>query len=952
MATVDGIRIYPPLVKTAQPAFDISGQTTAATWPVRVYFSIGSFNSGTGSIQRVHVTVAKQTTNKTALASTRESSGGTVLPYYPYGIKVCTMQEDKTVTNDYKYYIEIDKGDLIGRLWEDSLNYKVQLRFDTTLPGPDGYNAAYFAENLSDFSEWSSVTLLRGIYAPTLEFNPDIPEDDASNEIPTRNVGDTLVATYLPGYSSSPRYVESLKSYRVQVLDYSTKKLLVYAGVAADTGVVNVPSYDYTQGYCINYTFPLVLQSQQSYTIRIWFETKNGYQRLEDHSFVNTTSSSENFNNDDPTGSCEMVYNDGYMKIHFGTGKTLTTNVTMRRTSSKSNFVVWEDVGNITVERTVVNWDYNDFTVESGVIYQYGFQKRDIYGRRGTLWKIPTQVLCEFEDSFLTEQALVEVYEDGQMISRKGKQLKIKYDPVVSSFKYQVAESKTDTIGSQYPYVRRNATNYYRVFPISGLITRYMDDSPKYLFEMKEDLFGGTDSYLASQARRENSLNTTYDRDPSVMKEVDGQRWESGELVSETDPLCYNYDEKYDYYHERIFREAVQDFLYNTHAKIYRSETEGNILVKLMDVSFTPVQELNKMLYRFTATAYEIDAPTLVNFEKYGIQSIGSYQTDIAFNQTKLAQISSHDRPVIKAYTNIKTIIDNYQGVGKSKGGAIITGSNLNYLRLQMEDDPRLINISDPKNPYPTDTPPSGMEITDKNTMIGWVIRIDDVPIVIAYPNRIYEAKGESVMFSQEIVPLQDTTMTIDYIVSLAQVIDTSNTKATVEPAESMGQLFRTFEPQEDILNHIYKHWRRSYNNIRKSCKGVHTMDVEAYPGGLLYITTVAAEEGQKRQRLVINHTGNLYIDPGNSVVINGAYFRGRTFHKDELNFTDVKRAYPVERDCINDNGTIKIYYRGAWHKVYQIVDEVWYDIEIEIDAIINYTCATETGTVAQRGEQ
>jgi len=55
------------------------------------------------------------------------------------------------------------------------VNYKVQLRFDTVTPAPAQYNAAYFSNNLSEFSEWSTVTLLRGIYAPTLEFNPEIP---------------------------------------------------------------------------------------------------------------------------------------------------------------------------------------------------------------------------------------------------------------------------------------------------------------------------------------------------------------------------------------------------------------------------------------------------------------------------------------------------------------------------------------------------------------------------------------------------------------------------------------------------------------------------------------------------------------------------------------------------------------------------------------------------------
>ena len=51
------------------------------------------------------------------------------------------------------------------------------------------------------------------------------------------------------------------------------------------------------------------------------------------------------------------------------------------------------------------------------------------------------------------------------------KQLKIKYDPKVSSFKDTILESKTDTIGGQYPFFFRNGWVRYKEIPISGLIS-------------------------------------------------------------------------------------------------------------------------------------------------------------------------------------------------------------------------------------------------------------------------------------------------------------------------------------------------------------------------------------------------------------------------------------------------------------------------------------------------
>jgi len=70
----------------------------------------------------------------------------------------------------------------------------------------------------------------------------------------------------------------------------------------------------------------------------------------------------------------------------------------------------------------------------------------------------------------------------------KVKQLKLKYDFQISSYKTNISENKTDTIGSQYPFIRRNGNMYYRSFPIAGTITAYMDNIE--LFVNKSVLYG------------------------------------------------------------------------------------------------------------------------------------------------------------------------------------------------------------------------------------------------------------------------------------------------------------------------------------------------------------------------------------------------------------------------------------------------------------------------------
>ena len=63
----------------------------------------------------------------------------------------------------------------------------------------------------------------------------------------------------------------------------------------------------------------------------------------------------------------------------------------------------------------------------------------------------------------------------------------------------------------------------------------------------------------------------------------------------------------------------MQDFLYADDVKLFRSSTEGNHLIRLTDVSFTPKPELGRMIWSFAATATEIADDTIDNYELYNI---------------------------------------------------------------------------------------------------------------------------------------------------------------------------------------------------------------------------------------------------------------------------------------------------------------------------------------------
>jgi hypothetical protein len=76
---------------------------------------------------------------------------------------------------------------------------------------------------------------------------------------------------------------------------------------------------------------------------------------------------------------------------------------------------------------------------------------------------------------------------------------------------------------------------------------------------------------------------------------------------------------QYDYVYEREFRNLVSDFLYDGKPKLFKSPTEGNILIRITDVSMSPQQGLNRIIYSFSAQAYEIADNTIDNYKKYNL---------------------------------------------------------------------------------------------------------------------------------------------------------------------------------------------------------------------------------------------------------------------------------------------------------------------------------------------
>ena len=533
------INLYPPIVDTYVPAFLVDSGTDKDI--CRIYFTLSKFNT-ISDIANVQITVRNQYTNLSVLDKSK----------YPSEIMLTSIQEDTSKTSDDRYYIELNKTDIQGGKFEINQYYKVQMRFthvdaaEVSLTTPQAIDG-WLAANINLFSEWSTVCLIRGISTPQLAVSGFTIEN---GEISWANYNPIIYGTLS---FKNAEETEKLKSYQIKLYDKNNNLL-------TDSGIQYTNTNNFSYG--LNYNFV----AGTAYKFTIECTTMNLYSAIATYEFKTAIEESEildfTFIADADEDNGRIVLTIKKSNITDG----FTGELVLRRTSNKTNFTIWEDLKTYKYTgATAIKETFNDMTIESGVWYKYYLQKRS-NGVAASTKYIRTPIMVIFDDMFLTT---------------KDRQLKIKFNPTVSSFKRTIQESRTDTIGSQFPFVRINGNANYAQFPIGGLISFQIDESN--LFTSIEELFG-----------KHLYLYTDYN---------------NNHKITEANNIVY----------EKLFKDKVIEFLYSEQPKLFRSATEGNFIVKIMDVSFSPNATLGRRIVSFTATAYEVAECNIDNFKKYDI---------------------------------------------------------------------------------------------------------------------------------------------------------------------------------------------------------------------------------------------------------------------------------------------------------------------------------------------
>ena len=552
--------LYPPIVDSYTPAF-ITGIGAKCT----VNFSLSKFSSSASDIKSIHLSVVKQDTGMSVIDPKITEDDKAAERFRQTGILIIN------VNGLTKNSVDILNSDIQGG-WTAGWVYKIQIRFSTEAYDPnetkDGL-AAWLNNNADKFSEWSTYTLTKAIAEPKIT----IPILGIENNESTGTK--TLLTSTLEfsGYYSNDDVSESLYSYRLQLLQESD--------LLEDSGWIYANQYVPNQFY---YLFKTELKNDSTilYKVRLEYETINKYQQTRIILFRVDYTANDIANIQlltaesdlmKPYTSIEEEETDGRVALKFSSSEEspYTGNIYIRRSDITTGFTKWEDIKIFTLNEENINNIpiFYDYTIESGVWYQYGFQILDSEGQRTKLHTINNET--EFK-------AIMREFDSSYLLGENGQQLKLTFNNTMGSFKTNYSESKIDTIGSKFPFITRNGNMRYRTFPINGLISFNMDENN--LFATKKDIY-------------------KYD---DVVKLY--------ESLSLDNPL-------YNYTYERDFRKKVMEFLEDGKPKLFKSPTEGNIIVRLMDINTTPNDTLGRLIYSFTSTASEVADSTVDNYKKY-----------------------------------------------------------------------------------------------------------------------------------------------------------------------------------------------------------------------------------------------------------------------------------------------------------------------------------------------
>lgn len=922
--------LLPPQIDTFLPAFV---NTTDAV----IYFSLSPYNNSS-EIQRVHVSLQNQLNNENALTNAS-------------GIYVAPLRYD---TTSGLYYVVIPVTSVQGGQFNINQFYKVQIRFDNNTNGvPSGNDQLtwtnYFLQYQTNFSEWSSVCLIRPISQPDIQLR--IFDTEEGNKVFNKGIIPISGQVF---FGNDFNDTETLQSYNIEILPpnstqpvYTTKE--IYTGNDLNPNNINYKLDLQTLNTEYNTTFHM----------KVNITTKNQYKMSKLYEFsVADFLEDESFN---PDIEVTVDNEDGIALLSIKNSQTVFGTLYVKRASSLNNFQEYEEIW---VDKVAgpIDLEIVDNTIGSLVWYRYSVQ---LENSRGAL----TQV-------FRSNRILPDFYD--AIFSRGAQQLRIQYNYSVSGYKPVVNRSKVDTLGGRYPKFVENAVLNYKQFSISGSLSAMNDVNEKFLKQSE---------YFGSEYNNFLIYNQADER-------YDGYLHEGSHIYLNKEA----YD-KNDFFWEREFREAALAWLNDGEPKLYRSMAEGSMVVMLTDVSLTPNTQTGRRFWDFTATVYEIaEADSLSNLDTLGVYEThkipessrggeGGVGPDPEFVEVmKVGQLYNH---TVTSTNNI--ISDVIKPMVKEKYAGILQDKNpddfyLKDVKIFFHNKPNVYLVENINGAESiTLIPDPGNTIYDSKRdkmRLGYVFGVStsasegntlifvnergfyQLPGILDVDNIYFLNTGRTILNDNGSVlySIDPDTVTLEYTL----VYKEKNNMSTVISGTSvdrtlLGQMQGTFYPDQylgELIRNKYNYVQPDISNGTETVAG-YVQKMQFWKGLFLEGTPYAVAHIQYRgdseyKDCVISETG--VFNMLKNVQVQDLCFKGRRMTEvdfDQRAFvreweyvkvpdpvTSVQNiAKPILNGVYDVNGELQIYYQYSW---YNFDEDVTTNpatglAKVPVDITINY---------------
>lgn len=505
-------------------------QSASVSTNYSIYFKLSSFNNMV-DIQGLLYSIVDPGVSSTRGSSSMFTNSNQVVSFIP--------KSSWRLDGEEPHIVLSLTGDKYKTFLKDKF-YQMQLYFvDASMSSDeftknDAYTLSWLKRNSNYISETSQPTLIRLIDNPTINFIQAGTEDSPLYDF-----------SILSGSMTSN---ETFDSYTCEIYtnDNSLTPIWSYPGWIKGSG----------RTFSIPIDNNIVIEDQD-YNVRFSYRTNNGY---ESYQYQDIYYGKPSGNGPDLSGNSKAREQDG--------GIFITTSPTQSGTLQRS-----EKAGSWKTVNSSFNGSWTDFSIESDVLYTYRLVDNSY--RTGD----SISLSASFEDIFLSDETAM---------------IAVRYNPVISGFKYVTQESITNTLGGQYPIIRKNGDTHYRQFNLSGTIDNSISTAISQV-----DSVGRTvsDNSRSSLYLRGNSITLSL---PSNLNSVINRQKA-----------------------EKAIRVATLNFLTNGKPKLFRSFEEGNMIVYLTNVSFTPNKTSGGHIYDFSATVTEFCECNEVNLAKYHLNLDG-----------------------------------------------------------------------------------------------------------------------------------------------------------------------------------------------------------------------------------------------------------------------------------------------------------------------------------------